>query len=410
MTPGQAATTAVSYRRPGRLKQCGASLSADARKLTRSGTLSARLHDQLVELVRSGVPVALRVHGLDGCDALRRYYDACRDLRDTFARSGIDPRLLELTLDAGSLPLCTAWRVRRYLLGNGIVNVTFSAAPQHGAKPTSHADTIWHDLWHLRSTPVRSAFWPTVRSACKLLSPEQGTGIVPGCGLQAPDQSAWVRAELDLRAFADGAGCVDVAEMTAAVASLMDEADDAIDTASWATSAMQHDAWYSRRLAIVPVGIGDIAKRRGLDPERHRSLASMRELLSAIRLAVKSRSRMSAMRHERLPSLTASNPCLHLPAGARESCWEQRWHTALERQALRHRNLLALSPWSLFPRGSADFRYANFLPLLTYADACEFRRTVSLATWTVRQLKLFHCRAWALNNAVMSSAIIADQP
>lgn len=410
MTPGQVATMAVSHRRPGRVEQCGVALSADVRKLGQSGAFAARLHGQLAELLRSGVPATLRVHGLQGRDALHCYHDACRNLRDAFRESGIDARLLELTLDAASLPLLAAWRMRRTLLGNGILNVMFDAGSRDGVTPTSCGDAFWHDLWQLRSAPVRGVFWPTVRSACTLLSPERGSGVVPGCGLQAPEQSAWLRSEIDLAAFADQAGCVDLAGLTATLASAMEEADRVADTACWATSAMQHDAWYNRRLAFVPAGIGDIAMRRGLDPECHRSLAALRELLSQVRQVIETLSRASAMRQERLPSITASNPCLHLPAGARESCWQQRWHTALERQLFRHRNLVVLSPWSLFPRGSADFRYVNFLPLLTHADACEFRRNVSLARWTVPQLKLFHCRTWALNNALMSSAVIADQP
>lgn len=315
-----------------------------------------------------------------------------------------------MTLVAGSLPLLPAWRMRRTLLGNGMLNVIYDAELQGGVEPTYRGKVFWRDLWQLRSERIRSVFWPTVRSACTLLSPEEGNAVVPGCGLQAPEQSAWMRAELDIAAYADDAGCVDLAKVAAAVAAIVDDADRVADTASWATAAMQHDAWYNRRLAIAVAGIGDVAKRRGLDPECHRSLAELRQLLSQIRALIESRSRASAMQHERLPSIAASNPCLHLPSGAREACWQQRWHAVLEQQAIHHRNLVVLSPWTLFPHGSGDFRYVNFLPLLAQADACEFRRSVSLASWTVPQLKLFHCRAWALNNARMSTAIIADQP
>lgn len=410
MTPGQVATTAVSHPRPGRVTQSGAALSADARLLAESGSCASRLYGQLVELAATGVPVALRLLGLRHRHALLRFYTACRNLRDAFVRSGVDPQHLELTLGAGSLPLLPAWRIRRSLLGNGILNVVFDTGLQDGATPASQSNAFWRDLWHLRSAPVRGACWPVVRSACTLLSPEEGHAVVPGCGLQAPEQSAWMRGELDVSAFADDQGRVDLADLAAAVAGIMEDADRMTDSASWATAAMQHDAWYNRRLAIVVAGIGDIAKRRGLDPERHRSLAELRQLLAAIRTLIESRSRASAMVHERLPSIAASNPSLHLPAGARESCWQQRWHTVLEQQAIHHRNLVVLSPWTLFPRGSADFRYANFLPLLAQADACEFQRNVSLASWTGSQMKLFHCRAWALNNGLMSCAVIADQP
>lgn len=410
MTPGQAATTAVSHPLPGRVTPCGAALSANARQLAQSRSFALRLYDQLVELIRSGVPVALRVRGLEGGNALQRYYLACRGLRDAFAEAGVDPQRLELTLGAGSLPLLPAWRIRRTLLGNGVLNVLFDAGLEDGATSMGQRDALWRNLWHLRSARVRSSFWPTVRSACALLSPEDAHAVVPGCGLQAPEQSAWMRAELDVTVCAGDDGRIDLEALTASVAGLMEEADRVADTACWPTAVMQHDAWYNRRLAIVPVGIGEIAKRRNLDPDCHGSLTTLRQLLSGIRQVVESRSRAGALQHERLPSIAASDPCLHLPAGARETCWQQRWHTVLEQQAIHHRNLVVLSPWSLFPRGSADFRYANFLPLLAQADACEFERSESLVSWTAAQLKLFHCRALALNDGLMSSAVVADQP
>ena len=410
MSPGQAVTRAVAPHRHHRLQRCGVSLCAAAGRLAEPGPGALRLHGQLVELARAGTPVALRLFGLAGPDAAHLFYAACQGLRNACSRSGIDPRTLELTLDAGAMPLLAAWNVRRAVLGDGVLNLMFDAAWIRKVPPTDHSNAFWEELGQLRSAPVRTTFWPNVRSACSLLAPEAGVGIIPGYGLQAPEQSAWVRADVNLTTFADSDGYVDMNALTKAVGRVMDEADSIYETASWPTSKMRHDAWYNRRLAIVPSGIGDLAKLRGLDPERHESLAEMRCLLAGLRLAVEAQSRIRAGRHERLPSIAASNPCLHLPDGARESCWQRQWHAALERHALGHRNLLVLSPWSLFPTGNADFRYANFLPLLVQADACEFQRHVSLDSWTVPQLKVFHCRAWALNNAGLSTTVIADQP
>lgn len=410
MTPGQTASSAVLPAPQSRLHRCGVAFGVDAAKLMRSGPCTARLHDRLTELARAGTPVALRVHHLHGPGSVHRFFGTCRGIREAFGQAGVDPRLLDVTVAAGSIPLRTAWLVRRTVLGDGWLNVSFDARSLHTLSRRRSAGAFWRDLWRLRTARLRSTFWPTVRSACTLLSPEHGTGVVPACGLQAPEQSAWLRAEFDLAKFADADGHVDLAALAASIAGVMDEADSIYDTTSWPTSKMQHDAWYNRRLAIVPVGIGDIASRRRLDPECHDSLAALRKLLASIRQIVTMHSRQRAMRHERLPSIAASNPRLHLPAGARQSAWQRHWHAALERHALRHRNLLVLSPWSLFPRDDADFRYANFLPLMAQADACEFRRSLSLHSWTMPELKLFHCRAGALNNAVLSSAIVADRP
>lgn len=410
MTPGHAANAIVSPESRCSLQQRGVTLSADATRLSRSESCSARLRRQLSELAHTDTPVALRVLGLGGGDAVYRFYETCRELREACLRVGVNARSLELTIKAGSIPLPAAWHVRRTLLGNGVLNIMFDAdSPGGGASP-DFGRGFWRDLWRLRSARVRSAFWPTVRSTCALLSPESGTGVVPGCGLQAPEQSAWMRGEFELGAYADDGGNVDMAALAAALARFMDAADRAYDTVSWPTPAMQHDAWYNRRLAIVIGGIGDIARLRDLDPERHDSLTELRTLLADVRRIVETQSRASALHQEQLPAITASNPCLHVPSGSLDSCWQRRWHAALERHALRHRNLLVMSPWSLFPSDGADYRYANLLPLLVQADACEFRRPVSLDAWTVRQMKLFHCRAWALNNAALSSAVVADWP
>lgn len=330
---------------------------------------------------------------------MRQFHDLCNGLRGACRRAGVGPARMEITIAAGSMPLLAAWHIRRALLGGGRLNVVFEA-PGCDDAPLAHRGIgFWHDLWRLRAAPVRTAFWPIVRSACALLAPERAGSVIPGCGLQAPDQSAWLRAEIDLAVLADENGEVDMAALDDVVADIVDEADGVFEATAWTTSKLEHDAWYNRRLAIVPVGIGDIIAMRRLDPERHSSLAEMRRLLARIRKTVVSQSRQRAIRQERLPSIAAGNPCLRLPSGARESCWQRHWHAALERHALRHRNLLVLSPWSLFPSGNADFRYANFLPLLAEADACEFRRHLSLKSWTAVQLKLFHCRARALNAA-----------
>lgn len=410
MTPNASSIRAVALEREPRLQQCGVALSADLKKLMRSANCTKRLHGQLVELLRAGTPVALRVRGLPRHDAVRHLFDACRSIADSFGRYGIDPARLELTVSAGAMPLRAAWRIRRTVLGDAPLTVMFDTLSLDEHSPAGCGARFWHDLWRLRRASVRSAFCPTVRSACPLLSPERGSGVVPCVGLQAPEQSAWLRAEFDLAAFAGDDGRVDVSALTAAIEGFMDAADRAYDTVPWATPVMQHDAWYNRRLAIALCGIGDVARLQGLDPERHASIAALRELIVAIRLAVETRSRSRAMQDDRLPSIMANNPCLRLPGGSRETCWRRHWQDALERHALRHRNLIVLSPWSMFPRADADFRYANLLPLLALADACEFRRNVSLDSWTVSQLKLFHCRAWALNNAIASSAVVADQP
>ena len=45
--------------------------------------------------------------------------------------------------------------------------------------------------------------------------------------------------------------------------------------------------------------------------------------------------------------------------------WRARWLDAVESSAVRHRNILVLSPWSLFPaKQPADYRFADRWRLL----------------------------------------------
>ena len=401
---------AAALPRPKCMRQSGVTLVANGGQLIGSPACTARLAGQLTGLAAARLPVALRIAGFDAGSAPEQFYFVLRELRDAISTAGLDSRSLEVTIAAGSMPLRVAWQVRRTLLGDGVLNVVLDAATISAAGNRSNANAFWEDLWQLRMRPVRSVFWPVVRSACTLLSPEAATDVVPETGLQAPAQTAWLRRVFDLRDFTDDRGHVSLPRLTRAMAHFIEQAELRYDTETWPTSAMQYDAWSNRRLAIVMAGIGDVVRRQGLDPDRHETLATLGRLLRKVRRAIGGYSRTLASRNERLPSIAATDPCLHLKNKARESCWQRRWNDALERHALRHRNLLVVSPWSLFPDDDADFRFANLLPLLAEADACEFRRCQSLQTWSKRQLQLFHCRAWALNNTVLRSMVVAEEP
>ncbi len=75
---------------------------------------------------------------------------------------------------------------------------------------------------------------------------------------------------------------------------------------------------------------------------------------------------------------------------------------------MRHRNLLVISPWSLFPTDArADYEYAELLPLLRHADACAFRRNMSIRHWKFNQFKHFHQRARAILKQRIATSQIA---
>jgi hypothetical protein len=85
-----------------------------------------------------------------------------------------------------------------------------------------------------------------------------------------------------------------------------------------------------------------------------------------------------------------------MPGGQSRDGWSRRWQQEVTATAVRHRNLLVISPWSIFPADVADLRYANLLPLLRYADTCSIGPPPELTAWNLRDFKSFHQQAAAV--------------
>ena len=86
----------------------------------------------------------------------------------------------------------------------------------------------------------------------------------------------------------------------------------------------------------------------------------------------------------------------------------QHFEAARRRAAVRHRNLLAISPYSVLPSQSAcDPAYADLLPLLAIADAWAFSGGHRFEGWNLSQFKHFHTRARAIIQASQATTRIA---
>jgi hypothetical protein len=149
---------------------------------------------------------------------------------------------------------------------------------------------------------------------------------------------------------------------------------------------------------------------RGLDPQ---SFVGRKELDAVLRLV-----RETVNNHSRqLAAEAGPVPSLRLPDAAGDSSdvvtrpdWQSRWQSALRSTAIRHRNLLTMSPWSVFPSAnSVDSRYCDLLPLLACADACSFPASPSIQGWNINEFKYFHHRAWAVLEQKDAQQMIAEQ-
>jgi hypothetical protein len=274
---------------------------------------------------------------------------------------------------------------------------------------TAHGDSVWRALWDLRTDPcVRTAFADRVVPQCPLLSAERGRAIVAPIGLQAPAGSAWICMGVNLVQFMRG-GVLDRHALKQCVETCVDVGEKLHDTLAWLSADAQHDAWLNRRLAIVLSGLGDLLCMQGMKPTDHASLRYLNQVLLCLRTSAQSKSRSIALRSEPLPAIALSDPSHSLPGGSIREDWRRRWREAVRATLVRHRNLLVISPWSLFPTDArADYEYAELLPLLRHADACAFNRATSIRHWNFNQFKHFHQRARAVLKQRIATSRIAE--
>lgn len=275
---------------------------------------------------------------------------------------------------------------------------------------TDHGDRLWGALWELRNDRrVSTAFAGRVMPQCPLLSAERARAIVAPVGLQAPADSAWVCMGIDLARFARRDGTVDEPALKRCLENCVDVGEALHDVLAWSSADLQHDAWLNRRLAIVVSGFGDLLCIRGMSPSDHESLRYLNQLLLWLRMSAQSRSRAIAVRADPLPAIALSDPSHGLPRGSIREDWRRRWREAVRATLVRHRNLLVISPWSLFPSQTrADYEYAELLPLLRHCDACAFGQKPSIDHWSFNQFKHFHQRARAVLKQRVATSQIAD--
>ena len=81
-----------------------------------------------------------------------------------------------------------------------------------------------------------------------------------------------------------------------------------------------------------------------------------------------------------------------------------RWRRAVMANGLRHRNLLTISPWDVFPRGApAALRHMNLLPVVRRAHSVSLHRDADISHWQAADFRAFHERV----GAILRSAVDA---
>lgn len=356
-------------------------LAADAQLLTESLAAAEQFRQQALDVLVTGRALAVAVRPTGATSAGLAVVG--RLLQQAVAAADAEPTRVALAVPAGFAAVRTLWRMRRDQLGVGPLFVT-------GGPPG--ADTDWRALWDLRMEPqLRLATAAEVTSTCPLLAAEPAMGVVPDIEIQAPVASAWVRREICLADFVDDSGRVDEHGMLAAAEHAVEAGDRELTLAEWPTARMRHDAWLNRRLAVEITGVGALVARQGLDPADFSTLLAVGSLVARLRSVLVARSRRLAATRGALPALDQAGRMAVLANGRLQDGWRRYWREAVDSTAVRHRNLLVISPWSLFPAGEAPtYAYANLIPVLRHVDACRISAPPGLAEWTFGQFVNFH--------------------
>ena len=379
---------------------CGVSVKVDASSLLGSERVAALLANQLLPILSAGLPLAVCVSrlGKPGLAEARlaRLMDLCRELaRDLGPVSG----QLELAIDGDVASPLAIVRLVDDKLGRVPLHLGIS---KHRLKPakTEAAEAanrrFWEEITAPEAASLHTILATDVVAASPLLVAEHATAVEPGSGLLIPSGSAWAPATIDLSEYTRR-GELDHVALEPALERAMDHADSLHELIEWPTPAMRQDAWLNRRLSVMLTGIGDWLAQAGHDPSCPAVLAMLERLLRWVLTVLKARSRSSVTAAEPLPAIAHNDPCRGLRAGPLRDDWRNRWRRAVQDHALRHRNLLAMSPWALHPRQPAfEPRYLNLLPLLRHAHVVSLRRGAGAPIVDATKFRDLHQRLHAV--------------
>lgn len=282
----------------------------------------------------------------------------------------------------------------------------FVVDPDREVSPQQSA-LVWQRLWEMRDlAPITAVLPAVVSSPCPLLPDEIADAVVVSTRTQVPEDSAWVPLEVDISKYLRSNGELRLALLEGALRARVEEGEQRHDQSNWSSPAQRYDSWLNRRLSIFIRGWGDVIAQRGVDPESMESLRYVRAIAGHVVTTLADASRLVAERNGHCPALDVAGAQV-LRHGTE---MDVRWRRAVADNALRHRNLMTMSPWDVFPRHKpADLRYLNLLPILVCANSVSYRRDVDICHWNVNEFKSFYTRVGAILQRSSDVSMIAKQ-
>lgn len=377
----------------------GVSKLVDAAAIAGSQAAADQVCEQVFDILVRGEALSISLTGVGAeGDGNGLYVAACDLLSRALRAAGANPARLEIVVEEQSIAPQQAAVLRCGALGRGAVHILTDGNGAGVPQEPRRREEFWRQLWRGRLGGVlRVAYSYQVTTPCPLLADEAADTVLPQTQLQVPAGSAWLQFGIDLGRLPEGhQGPCDVA-LERALRACVELGESLHDEVRWPTPQMRADGWMNRRLGIAVHGLGDLVRRRAMDPTAFSTLEYLGRLLKRVRHILWEQSRVIALRDAYAPAIERTDPGRMLPSGARRDDWHRRWSDTVTPVAIRHRNLLALSPWSVFPKGRpAEFRYADLLPVLRFADVCTLAGAPDLLRWNVNTFKAFHLRACAV--------------
>ena len=368
----------------------------------------------ILAYAESGVPATLVLRELGSGDAAIAALEAfAGSLRDRLGAAGLSATAPGVCLHAHAVPLPAYRLLASRLPGNGPRWVLLDALhmrPRAGTRAAREAGRTWRFLWRCRHTryPLLPAYAAGVTTPCPLLGDEAAGAVLPALGLQVPPGSAWVPLVIYLPEFADAGARLDWERLRHALHAAVDGGEVLLDALAWPDAALARDAAANRRLAIEVRGLGDLAAARGADPSALATLRWLAGVVARVRTLLWHRSRALAQARGPLPSLVRSEPVIGWDCDRRRRHWQARWQSALATSAVRHRNLLVLSPYAMLPaeaRRASD--YLDLLPAIEQADAFCFAAPPAGCFGSLEDYVRFHRRAWAVMRRRHAASLVA---
>jgi hypothetical protein len=281
-----------------------------------------------------------------------------------------------------------------------VVDPDTEVAPQHAA-------LVWQRLWELRDlAPIGAVMPAVVSSPCPLLPNEVANATLVATLTQVPSGTAWVSVDIDLMRYARADGSLQLAALESALRSAVELGERRHVETRWRDAEQSEDSRINRRLAVFVRGWGDLVRARAMDPRAIAALRHVEGLADHVGGILEDASRKAAAQHGHCPALdVAGAQVLHHGGEMNE-----RWRRAVTDNALRHRNLLTLSPWDVFPRGEpADFSWMNLLPIIRKANSVSLQRGVDISFWSAGDFRAFHERVCAILRTASDTPLLAQQ-